>query len=277
MKIIFFGTSSGAGKTTITALYCRYLRRKGIKVSPFKASNLSLNSFVTKDGKEIGMGQAFQAWASGIEPESDMNPILLKPSGNGTIQLVLDGEAAEDLSNVNPLDVKRMLTHSCEAFDRLSSRHDAVVCEGSGSPVELNIMDRDIANKGIMRARNIPAVLVGDIERGGVFAAFYGTWLLMPDDVRPLLKGFIINRFRGDPSILRSGIDRIEELTGMRFLGTIPHMELKFPEEDSMSDHDGKLDGPTVMDAFMKNLDTLLDRSIESGMDLDAIDDIAKD
>lgn len=275
--MIFLGTSSGAGKTTLTALYCRYLKKKGVNVAPFKASNLSLNSFVTKSGGEIGMGQAFQAWASGIEPEVEMNPILLKPSGNGSIQLIVNGKAIDDISNNNPMDTKAVLHQAVSAFDSLNDRFDVIICEGSGSPVELNMMDRDIANIGMMRERKIPAVLVGDIERGGVFAAFYGTWLLMPEDVRPLLKGFLINRFRGEPSILNDAIAKIEELTGMRFLGTIPHMELKFPEEDSMSDTTGSLSGPTVMGAFMNNLDLLLRTATDAGMDLNTIDEIAKD
>jgi len=275
MKVIFLGTSSGAGKTTVTALYCRYLSKKGVNAAPFKASNLSLNSFVTKDGREIGIGQAFQAWVSGIEPSSDMNPILLKPSGNGVMQLIVDGKAQDDISDTNPMNRKAVMKKACEAFDRLSDVHDAVVCEGSGSPAELNLLDRDIANTGIMRERNIPAILVGDIERGGVFAALYGTWLLMPEDVRPLLKGFIINRFRGDPSILESAINKIEELTGMTFIGTIPYMYLKFPEEDSMSDTGGKLEGPTVRDAFISNADALLETAKKYGLDLKKIEDIS--
>jgi len=275
MKIIFLGTSSGAGKTTITALYCRYLTKKGVNVTPFKASNLSLNSFVTKDGCEIGMGQAFQAWVSGIEPSGDMNPVLLKPSGNGVMQLIVNGRAQNDISDSRPMDADDVRKKACEAFDRLSEKYDAVVCEGSGSPAELNLLERDIANTGMMRERNIPAILVGDIERGGVFAAIYGTWLLMPADVRPLLKGFIINRFRGDPSILGDAIEKIKDLTGMDFIGTIPYLDLKFPEEDSLSDIGGKLEGPTVMDAFISNADSLLETAKEYGLDLKKIDDIS--
>ena len=275
MKVIFLGTSSGAGKTTVTALYCRYLSKKGVNVAPFKASNLSLNSFVTKDGKEIGMGQAFQAWVSGVEPSGDMNPILLKPSGKGTIQLMVDGKAECDISEANPMDRKAVMKKACEAFDRLSEKYGAVVCEGSGSPAELNLLEKDIANTGMMRERRIPAILVGDIERGGVFAALYGTWLLVPDDVRPLLKGFIINRFRGDPSILAGAIARIEELTGMAFIGTIPYADLRFPEEDSLSSAEGKLEGPTARDAFMNNADSLLETAKEYGLDLKKIEDIS--
>ncbi|MDR3075149.1 MAG: cobyric acid synthase [Candidatus Methanoplasma sp.] len=275
MNILFLGTSSGAGKTTVTALYCRHLSKKGVKTAPFKASNLSLNSFVTKEGHEIGMGQAFQAWASGTEPSGDMNPILLKPSGNGTIQLVVNGEAVDDISGCRPADRSLMMTEAYGAFDRLSERYEAVVCEGSGSPAELNLMDRDIANTGLMRERGVPAILVGDIERGGVFAALYGTWFLMPEDIRPLLKGFIINRFRGDPSILGEAIGRISELTGMRFVGIVPYMELKFPEEDSMSDTGGRLEGDTMIDAFLANLDSLIEAAGISGFDIGAIDDIS--
>ena len=277
MKIMFLGTSSGAGKTTLVAMYCRHLFRKGVRVAPFKASNLSLNSYVTEEGNEIGMGQAFQAWASGIEPVGDMNPVLLKPSGKGSIQLILNGSLHSDITADDPMDVEYVTKEACKAFDRLASDFDVVVCEGSGSPAELNLRDRDIANLGMVRERNIPAVLVGDIERGGVFAALYGTWLLIPDELKPLMKGFIINRFRGDPSILRSGIERIEGLTGMRFLGIVPHMSLRFPEEDSLSESEGSLEGTDARQAFMNNLDFLLSMSEDNGLDMNLLDSIMGD
>lgn len=275
MKVIFLGTSSGAGKTTVTALYCRYLSKKGIRTSPFKASNLSLNSFVTSEGKEIGIGQAFQAWASGIPPRSDMNPILLKPADDGRIQLVIHGEAVIDITADDQKDTKFLMKTAVGSFDRLKDEFDAVICEGSGSPVELNLIGRDIANIGIVRERDIPMILVGDIERGGVFAALYGTWRLMPEDIRPLLKGFIINRFRGDPSILKDATDKITELTGMDFLGIIPYMDLKFPEEDSLSDAGGKLEGSVATEAFLNNLDELLRNAEDAGLDLEMINYIA--
>jgi len=275
VKAIFLGVSSGAGKTTITALYCRHLRKKGIRVTPFKASNLSLNSLPTKDGGEIGVGQVFQAWVSGAEPSGDMNPILLKPLGKGVIQLVINGKVQENISKDSPMDREAVMGKACEAFDRLSEQFDAVICEGSGSPVELNLIDRDIANIGLMRERRIPAILVGDIERGGVFAALYGTWLLMPEDVRPLLKGFIINRFRGDPSLLGGAIEKIEKLTGMTYIGTIPYAELKFPEEDSLSDASGSIEDPAAAEVFIGNLDSLLETAEKGGLDLKKIDDIS--
>lgn len=222
------------------------------------------------------MGQAFQSWACGIEPTTDMNPVLLKPSGNGTIQLVLRGKPFMDISDDRPMDREVIMEKVTESYDKLSEEYDAIVCEGSGSPAELNLQDRDLANLGMLKARSVPAVLVGDIERGGVFAALYGTWLLMPEEQRALLKGFIINRFRGDSSILRSGIEKIEKLTGMRCLGVMPYMDLKFPEEDSMSERKGKLKGEDIRKAFMDNLDELLEESVEAGLDLEIIDEIAK-
>lgn len=258
MKLMFLGTSSGAGKTTMAAVFCRYAAGKGYDVSPFKASNLSSKSFVTKSGGEIGIGQSFQAWASGKEPVTDMNPILMKPVGKGMIQMVLNGKPYVDISPGCTPDPTYLLSEVCKSFDNINGRSDIVVCEGSGSPVELNLMDRDIANMRIVRERRIPSLIVGDIERGGVFAAIYGTWKLVKEEDRKFLKGFIINRFRGDAEILKSGIDRIEELTGMVCLGIVPFMELKFPEEDELSLKGGSFGGEDQHTLFMKNLDTLV-------------------
>lgn len=269
-SVLFIGTSSDCGKTTSDALFCRWLVRKSVKVAPFKASNLSLNSCVTEDGKEIGMGQAFQAWACGIEPSADMNPLLLKPAGNGRMQIMLKGEPYRDVSWSDDLH-KELMPKACESYDRLMSEYEAVVCEGSGSPAEINLMSRDIANTGMMRARRIPSVLVGDIDRGGVFAAIYGTWLLMPEELKPLMKGFLINRFRGDGSLLGPGIEKIEELTGMKFLGTIPYKPLRFPEEDSLSKAKGTIGRGDVHQEFLRNLDSLLDEAIEEGVDFEGI------
>ncbi|MCQ2070072.1 MAG: cobyric acid synthase [archaeon] len=273
-SVLFLGTASGAGKTTLAALYCRYLRKKGVDVVPYKTSNLSLNSYVTEDGKEIGMGQAFQAWASGIEPTGDMNPVLLKPSGNGRMQIVVRGEPFIDIVRGQEYDREKIKELGYGSFDRLVSEHETVVCEGSGSPVELNLMDTDLANVGLMRARKVPSVLVADIERGGVFAAVYGTWKLLPDDVRGLLKGFIINRFRGDASLLDSGIARIEELTGLKCIGIIPYETLKFPEEDSMSSKKGSIGDGNLHEEFVKNLDRLLELAEEGGVDFSKIEKI---
>lgn len=275
MRVLVLGTSSGAGKTTVCAMICRHLMREGLDPVPFKALNLSLNSYATRDGGEIGIGQAFQAWSCGLEPETDMNPVLLKPSGGGVIQMVLRGKPHQDVTRDSPMDRAAAMDAAAEAYARLSSEHGFVICEGSGSPAELNLMERDIANVGLMRRLGIPAILVGDIERGGVFAAIYGTWLLIPEDVRPLVKGFVINRFRGEPSILRSGIEEVERLTGMRCLGVLPYIHLRFPDEDSLSSSEGRLEGSDARSAFMDNMDELTD-ACERELDFGALEEIAR-
>lgn len=276
MRILVLGTSSDAGKTVTNAMICRYLAERGLDPVPFKASNLSLNSYATRDGGEIGMGQTFQAWCCGIEPETDINPVLMKPSGNGRIQLVVGGKPLADIAGDSEDGRAAARMEIKNALSRLSEQHGFVVCEGSGSPAELNLMDRDLANVGLMRAANVPTVLVGDIERGGVFAAIYGTWRLIPEDVRPLMKGFVINRFRGEASILREGIEKIERLTGMKCLGVLPYMHLRFPEEDSLSRSEGQLKGDDPRQAFLDNIDELLRAAIEAGFDFDSLIEMAK-
>ena len=276
MKVLVLGTSSGAGKTTFCAMLCNHFHRKGYSVSPFKASNLSLNSFATEDGGEIGMGQAFQAWSADIEPSVDMNPILMKPTGNGNMQLIVNGKPLRDIDKDNPVDRDVAMEHVMSALGRVSGKNDVVVCEGSGSPVELNIMDRDLANTGLMRAADIPAILVGDIERGGCFAAIYGTWLLIPEDIRYDMRGFVINRFRGDPDILAPAIDRICALTGMKYLGTLPYVGLRFPEEDSLSVSEGRMRGDDALTAFKDNISELTDIAESNGFDFDGLEEIMR-
>ena len=275
MSILFLGTSSGAGKTTVCAMMCRYLSKNGIDVAPFKGSNLSLNSIATKDGGEIGIGQAFQAWAAGIEPETDMNPVLLKPSGKGVMQLVLNGRPYKDITKDSPMDREMAIKEVKKAYDRMTAKHQMVLCEGSGSPVELNLMKTDLANVGLMRVTGVPAIIVGDIERGGVFAAIYGTWKLIPDELKPQLKGFVINRFRGDGSILKPAIERIEGLTGMKCLGVLRYEYLRFPEEDSLSSSEGKLEGNDVHSAFIANLDEMISHAEEDGFDFELMKKMA--
>lgn len=246
-----------------------------MKVVPFKASNLSLNSHVTKDGREVGMGQALQAWACGSEPEGDMNPVLLKPLGGGRMEVLLRGEVYAECGADKPVPREEIMEEVCVSFDRLSENNDVLVCEGSGSPVELNLLDRDMANVGMMRARRVPAVLVADIERGGVFAAIYGTWRLLPDDVRPLLKGYLINRFRGEASILKGGFDKIRELTGMECFGVIPYRDLKLPEEDSLSTRGDTVGREDCLDSYMRDLDDMIDSAEKAGVDFDSLDRIS--
>jgi len=266
MKIMFVGTSSNAGKTLISALFCRYLRSKMIMVAPFKALNLSSRSFKMEDGKEIGIGQALQAWASDIKPSARMNPILVK-AADGKLRTFVNGSDKE-------MDRDGMLSYALGAFDELSAMFDAVVVEGSGSPAEINLREKDIANARFAVSRNIPMILVGDIEKGGVFAGIYGTWRLIGEEGRKLLKGFIINKYYGDKEILRSGIERIEELTGMKCMGVLPYMNVALPEEDRPSDKKCTYSDDEI-DSFVSALDKMLE-GINEHIDMEGMMRIAE-
>lgn len=236
MSLMVVGTSSHVGKSVTVAAICRCLVRRGITVAPFKSQNMSLNSFVTADGGEIGMAQAMQAWAAKILPSTDMNPVLLKPKGDCVSQVVLFGHPYKDV----PIgeyyrETPHLLTEAVKAFRRLEQKYGRVVVEGAGGAAEVNLYDRDIANTQLAMNLKIPLILVADIERGGVFAQVYGTIRLLPEQVRPLVKGIIINKFRGDPAIFASGVTKIEELTGLPVIGVVPYFSLPLPSEDSLS------------------------------------------
>jgi len=263
LRIIFLGTSSGVGKTAMSAMFCRYLRKLNVNVVPFKASNLSSSSYLTKDG-EIGTGQALQAIAADLEPITDMNPILLKYSED-CVKTLVHGKPVSD-------NDRNLLNIVLESYDGLAKNYEAVVAEGSGSAAEINLRKNDIANIGFARERDVPAVLIGDIERGGVFAGLYGTWKLIDEKDRHLLKGFIINRFRGDSAILKKGTDRITELTGMKFLGVMPLIDICLPEEDILSSKDSK---KSKMKDYMDDLDKLV-QIAEKNLNLDLIVEIMR-
>ncbi len=234
--LMIAGTSSHVGKSVIVAALCRILSKMGYNVAPFKAQNMSLNSFVTKDGKEIAIAQAFQAKACGIEPNELMNPILLKPKGNKISQLVVLGEAVKDVSALEYYKEVGWLRKIVEeAYRRLEEEFDMIIIEGAGGIAEINLYDRDIANIGIARIANPSIFIVGDIDRGGVFASLYGTYRLLPEDIANLVKGFIINKFRGNMALLKSGIEKLEDITGVRILGVIPFVDITFTPEDSLS------------------------------------------
>ncbi len=242
--IMVCGTSSSAGKSVFVAALCRILSKMGYRVAPFKAQNMSLNSYVTKDGKEIAIAQAFQAQAAGIEPDIRMNPIMLKPKGNGVSQLIVMGEAVKDIGATQYYqEVKRLRKVVQEAYSDLLEEFDVVVIEGAGGIAEINLYDRDIVNIGMARMAKPDIYIISDIDRGGVFAALYGSFALLPDDVKALVKGFIINRMRGYESLLKNGIEQLEELTGVRVLGVIPYLEHRMPSEDSLSLEEWRDDG----------------------------------
>jgi adenosylcobyric acid synthase len=234
--LLLTGTSSDAGKSLLTAGICRWLARQGVKVAPFKAQNMSNNSVVVAEGGEIGRAQAMQAAACGVEPEPQMNPVLLKPGADGTSHVVLLGQPFAESTAQSYQDLKPALRGAVlTSFDDLASRFDVVVCEGAGSPAEINLRRGDVANMGLARARDIPTIVVGDIDRGGVFASFYGTVALLSAADQALVSGFVVNKFRGTESVLESGIGMLERLTGRRSLGVVPWLDgLGFDTEDSL-------------------------------------------
>jgi adenosylcobyric acid synthase len=234
-SLMVIGTSSHVGKSILVAALCRSFSRK-YRVAPFKAQNMSLNSWITRNGEEIGIAQAIQAKAAGIEPTADMNPVLLKPKGSQISQVIILGKPFADKRAGDYYDsIDGMMTVVTGAYKRLASVHDMIIIEGAGGAAEINLYDRDIVNIGIARAVKPHIILVGDIERGGVFASIYGTLQLLPEDIRSLVFGIIINKFRGDIRLLEPGILQLEELTGLPVLGVIPYTDIRLPSEDSVS------------------------------------------
>ena len=235
--LLVAGTSSDAGKSMIAAGLCRWLARRGISVAPFKAQNMSLNSFVTADGAEIGRAQAVQAAAAGIEPQARMNPVLLKPGSDRRTQIVLLGHPVAEVDAVEYRDRKAgLLDVALDSLSQLRRDFDVVICEGAGSPAEINLRQTDIANMGLARAAGLPVIVVGDIDRGGVFAAMYGTLALLEAADQDLVSGFVINKFRGAPELLESGLQMLRGLTGRQVLGVVPYADgLWMDIEDSLS------------------------------------------
>jgi len=235
--LLVAGTSSDAGKSVLVAGICRWLARQGVKVAPFKAQNMSLNSFVTLDGAEIGRAQAMQAAAAGIEPTADMNPVLLKPGSDRRSQVVVLGHPEAEADALGYREHAPRLRQVAEAaLGRLRAQYDVVICEGAGSPAEINLRATDVANMGLARAAGLPVIVVGDIDRGGVFAAMYGTLALLDREDQALISGFVINKFRGAPELLDSGLTMLRRLTGRPVLGVLPWREgLGMDAEDSLA------------------------------------------
>ena len=239
--IMIQGTMSNAGKSLIAAGLCRVLRQDGYRVAPFKAQNMALNSFITKEGLEMGRAQVVQAEAAGVEPSVLMNPILLKPTSDMGSQVIVNGEVTAQLSARDYFAVKRSLLPAVmQAYNKLSEQYDVIVIEGAGSPAEINLKDADVfVNMGMAKQAKAPVLLVGDIDRGGVFAQLYGTVALLDPDERALVKGVIINKFRGDESILTPGVKQLEQLLGIPVVGVVPYVHLDIDDEDSLSERLG--------------------------------------
>ncbi|RST13145.1 cobyric acid synthase [Streptomyces sp. WAC05374] len=235
--LLVAGTTSDAGKSVVTAGICRWLVRQGVKVAPFKGQNMSLNSFVTREGAEIGRAQAMQAQAARVEPTALMNPVLLKPGSDRSSQVVLMGRPVGELSarGYHGGRQQALLGTVVECLEELRSTYDAVICEGAGSPAEINLRRNDIVNMGIARAARFPVVVVGDIDRGGVFAQFFGTTALLAPEDQELVAGYLVNKFRGDVTLLEPGLDMLLGLTGRRTFGVLPYAHgLGIDEEDGM-------------------------------------------
>lgn len=235
--VMVLGTTSHAGKTFIVTALCRLIRRQGYGVAPFKGQNMALNAYVTATGGEMGHAQAVQAWAAGITPQVTMNPILLKPQGNMTSQVILGGEkvgvtqAREYYENYFEVGWQKIT----QSLETLKQEFEVLVCEGAGSPVEVNLKHRDLTNMRVAQYLGAWTILVVDIDRGGSFAQIVGTLILLEPEERALIKGIVINKFRGQLSLLQSGLEWLEAYTGIPVLGVIPYSELLFPAEDSLS------------------------------------------
>ena len=231
------GCTSDAGKTTLVAALCRILKRRGVNVAPFKPQNMALNSAVTADGGEIGRAQALQALAAGLPPRIDFNPVLLKPTTDQRAQVIIHGKALDTLNARDYHEYKRVAMGAVmESWQRLIAEFDCVLVEGAGSPAEINLRDRDIANMGFAEAADVPVILVADIDRGGIFAHFVGTLELLSPSEQARVKGFVVNRFRGDIGLLEPGLEWLESRTGKPVLGVLPYLHgLMLDAEDAVA------------------------------------------
>lgn len=236
-SIMIQGTMSNVGKSIITAGLCRIFKQDGFKVAPFKSQNMALNSFITEEGLEMGRAQVMQAEAAGIKPSVLMNPILLKPTTDTGSQVIVNGEVLGNMSAREYFRYKtKLIPEVMKAYHKLSEEYDIIVIEGAGSPAEINLKSEDIVNMGMAKQAMSPVLLVGDIDRGGVFAQLIGTIQLLEEEERKYVKGLVINKFRGDKSILDSGIIMLEELAKVSVLGVTPFITMDIEDEDSLSD-----------------------------------------
>ena len=235
--IMVQGTMSNAGKSLLAAGLCRIFRQDGYKVAPFKSQNMALNSFITEEGLEMGRAQVMQAEAAGIRPSVLMNPILLKPTNDVGSQVIVNGEVLGTMSARDYFKYKKTLVPDImKAYNALAAQNDIIVIEGAGSPAEINLKDEDIVNMGMAKMAKAPVLLVGDIDRGGVFAQLIGTVELLEEDEKAMVKGLIINKFRGDKTILDPGVEMLEERSGIPVVGVAPYLDIQVEDEDSLTE-----------------------------------------
>ena len=235
--IMVQGTMSNAGKSLLVPGLCRIFHEDGYKTAPFKSQNMALNSYITKEGLEMGRAQVMQAEAAGRLPDVRMNPILLKPTGDTTSQVIVKGKVFDTLSASSYFAMKKKLIPTIlESYESLAEENDILVLEGAGSPAEINLNENDIVNMGMAKMAKAPVLLVGDIDRGGVFAQLIGTQMLLRDWEKKYLKGMIVNKFRGDQRLLQSGLTMLEERTGVPVVGCVPYLQVDLDEEDSLAE-----------------------------------------
>ena len=254
-SLMIQGTASSVGKSVLCAAFLRILKQDGLRAAPFKAQNMALNSFVTKDGREMGRAQVTQAQAAGLEPDVRMNPVLLKPTGDRRSQVIVEGRAVGSMTAREYQAYKPMLRSRIKAiYESLESEMDCVVIEGAGSPAEINLRDGDIVNMAMAEAADAPVILVGDIDLGGVFASLLGTLMLLTEDERARVKGVIINKFRGDVKILEPGLRMLEERIHIPVLGVVPWMDVELEDEDSVTERFHRASGQGDLDAVVVRL-----------------------
>lgn len=256
--IMVQGTTSNAGKSLLTAALCRIFKQDGYRVAPFKAQNMALNSFITEDGFEMGRAQVMQAEAAGVKPDVRMNPVLLKPTSDSGSQVIVNGRAIGNRSAVEYYAEKAKLRPLVqEAYQSLAAEYDIIVIEGAGSPAEINLKADDLVNMGMAKMAKAPVLLVGDIDRGGVFAALYGTVMLVDEEERGFIRGMIINKFRGDVSILAPGLKMMEDLVHKPVVGVVPYTQLDIDDEDSLSERLSADGGPSLVKIAVPRLPRL--------------------
>ncbi len=254
------GTMSNVGKSLLTAALCRIFRQDGHSAAPFKSQNMALNSYITADGLEIGRAQAMQAESAGLEPTVLMNPILLKPTDDTGSQVIVNGKVRRNMKAAEYFRHKKeLIPDILSAYNTLASQHDIIVIEGAGSAAELNLKADDIVNMGLAKLVDSPVLLVGDIDRGGIFAQLLGTLMLIEQDERERIKGLIVNKFRGDKTIFQSGVDILEQRGGVRVAGVVPYIKCDIEDEDSLSDklerrkNDGIIDIAVILLPHISN------------------------
>ena len=253
--IMVQGTMSGAGKSLLCAALCRIFHQDGLRCAPFKSQNMALNSYVTRDGLEMGRAQVVQAMAAGVEPDVRMNPILLKPCSDVGSQVIVNGEVRGQMPARDYFRYKKQLVPEIlAAYHSLAEENDVIVIEGAGSPAEINLKADDIVNMGLARLVDAPVLLAGDIDRGGVFAQLYGTVALLEPEERARVKGLIINKFRGDVEILRPGLAPLEEKTGVPVIGVVPYVRTEIDDEDSLAPSLGRTEAHKPLDAAVIRL-----------------------